>query len=148
MNVFKQEHFYICQIGKKIRKSDHAKGKLLNYTEFELAEYISPKDENISIEKQKLLFCCRVEDINIKGNNRWKYEDLSCLSCKKNVEETQFHILNCSALLGKNENITYIPDYNELFTGDLTEQMYVSKILWGNFNHRVLENPTSASQPM
>ena len=74
---------------KENRKSDHAKGKLLNYTEFELAEYISPKDENITIEEQKFTFCCRVEDINIKGNNRWKYEDLSCVSCKKNVEDTQ-----------------------------------------------------------
>ena len=72
--------------------------------------------------------------MNIKGNNRWKYQDVSCLSCNKNIDETQSHILHCSELIGKNENIIYIPSYNELYTGDILEQVYVSNILLENFN--------------
>ena len=108
-----------------------------------MAEYLCPQEKNISIEEQKWLFKCRVEDMNIKGNARWKYQDIACLSCNKNIDETQSHILHCSELIGKNKNITYIPSYNELYTGDILEQVYVSKILLENFNRRV-----TANQPM
>ena len=124
------------------------KGRLLNYDEFELADYLCPHDKNITIEEQKGIFRCRVEDIDIKGNNRWKYEDISCLSCQKNQEGTQYHILNCSALLGKNENMTYIPGYNELYTGEIKAQIYVSQLHFVNFNRRVLDIATSASEPI
>ena len=124
---------------KENRKSDNAKGKLLKYDYFEIAEYLSPQEENITIEEQKWIFKCGVDDMNIKGNNRWKYQDISRLSCQQNIDESQLHILHCSVLMGKNENMTYIPDYNELYTGDIREQRYVSQILLENFNRRVSE---------
>ena len=102
-----------------------------------MAEYLIPNSEKISIEERKWIFRCRVDDIDIKGNRRWQYEDISCSSCNMNIEETQFHLLNCKYLLGKNENISYIPDYSELFHGDIQEQVYISRILKENFNRRI-----------
>ena len=67
--------------------------------------------------------------MKIKGNQRWKYEDISCPTSMKKVEETQSHILVCDFLLGKNENISYIPEYGELYNGDIKEQIYVSRIV-------------------
>ena len=97
---------------KQCRQSEHAKGKQLTYFEFSLPEYLSPNCEYLTIEEQKWIFKCRVEDIEIKGNQRWKFQDISCFSCKKNIDETQSHLLFCEYLLGKNENVIYIPTYD------------------------------------
>ena len=124
---------------KSDRKSENAKGKHLVYHEFQIAEYLCPSEADIPIEERKWLFKCRVDDINIKGNQRWKQRDITCSSCQRNSEETHFHLLNCEALLGKNELLTYIPDYNELYKGDILEQVYVSRVLKENFRNRVSE---------
>ena len=75
----------------------------------------------MSIEDKKWLFKCRVEDLDIRGNQRWKYSDINYQSCKTNVEETQEHILICPSLLGKNEKLTYIPNYYDLYNGNIEE---------------------------
>ena len=49
----------------------------------------------MSREEQELILKCRVEDVNIKGNQLWKYEDISCPSGMKNVDEAQSHTLFC-----------------------------------------------------
>ena len=43
---------------------------------------------------------------------------------------------NCSKLLGSIEIVSYIPSYKELFGTDLSEQVYVSRILHENFKLR------------
>ena len=63
------------------RTSVNAKGKQIIYNNFTMADYLCPSDEEISIEEKIWLFKCRVEDINVKGNHRWKHKDLSCFSC-------------------------------------------------------------------
>ena len=75
-----------------------------------------------------------MDDVNIKGNNRWKYQDISCISCKdKNTIETQRHLLYCVKLLGKNKLLTYMPSYEDLFEDDYSEQVYISNIIRENF---------------
>ena len=78
--------------GKNKITSDHAKEKLIEYEDFTMVKYLSPNKEQILIEERKYIFRCRVDDIDVKGNRRWQYEDISCSLCKMNVEETQFHI--------------------------------------------------------
>ena len=104
-----------------------------------MAEYLCPGDEVLSIEDKKWLFKCRVEDVDVKGNHRWKHNDITCFSCQKGVIETQVHLLYCETLMGQNENITYIPEYKELFTGDIKDQFYVSRLLKENFDRRIPE---------
>ena len=105
-----------------------------------MPEYSSPNEEDLSIEEQKWIFKCRVEDIQIKGNHRWKFQDISCFSCKQNTEKTQEHLLHCSYLSGMNENVMYIPEYSELFKGSLEEQIYVASLLQENYNNRLSED--------
>ena len=107
------------------------------YEDFSIAEYLNPSDENLSIEDKKWLFKCRVEDIEVKGNHRWKHSDITCFSCQEGVIETQTHLLYCKKLLGQNENVTFKPDYKELYSGDLKDQFYVSRLLKDNFEKRV-----------
>ena len=69
---------------------------------------------------------------SVKGNGRRQHEDIYCTSCSINIEETQFHLLNYKYLLGKNENLSYIPDHKELFQGDINKQIYVARLLKEN----------------
>lgn len=124
---------------KEGRNSDNAKGKMIKYTEFKEAEYLSPENEYLTIKEKKWMFKCRVEDIEIKGNHRWKYSNISCFSCKKNIDETQGHLASCEYLLGKNEHMSYIPEYDELYNGSLNEQIYMSRILQENYKRRLVE---------
>ena len=39
--------------------------------------------------------------------------------------------------MGQNENVTFIPDYKDLYSGDLKDQFYVSRLLKDNFEKRV-----------
>ena len=45
----------------------------------------------------------------------------------------QKHLLSCKYLLGKNEIVTYIPDYQDLFSEDIDAQVYTSRILKENY---------------
>ena len=105
-----------------------------------MPDYLSPNEEDLSIDEQKWIFNCRVEDIQIKGNHQWKFQDISCSSCKLNIEETQEHLLHCNYLSGMNENVMYIPEYSELFKGSLEEQIYVASLLQENYNNRLSED--------
>ena len=53
---------------KQSRQSELAKGKLIKYSENQLPEYLCPKNKDLTIEEQKWLFKCRVDDVYVKGN--------------------------------------------------------------------------------
>ena len=53
--------------------------------------------------------------------------------------ETQCQILNCEFLFGERKNLGLISNYNELYTGDLKEQTYMSRVLKENYKRRVQE---------
>ena len=94
-----QKAFLDLKKRKEDRNSENSKGNLINYDEFKMAENLTNTKEDLTIEEQKWIFKCRVEDMKNKGNQQSKYEDISCPSCMKNVEETQRHILFCDFLL-------------------------------------------------
>ena len=123
---------------KRSRTSENAKGKYLKYSELKMADYLCPSDENISIEEQKWLFKCRVDDIDVKANRRWQNDEITCLSCNTNSDETQMHILQCKSLLEKSQIFTYIPSYSELFYGDIQDQVYVSRLIKDNHGRRIV----------
>ena len=83
-----------------------------------------------------MLFKSRTDDIDIRGNFKWKHEIFTCISCKENIPENTEHLLCCPILIGKNEIISYIPEYKELFSDIIEEQVYVSRILKENFLRR------------
>ena len=124
---------------KNSRKSENAKGKQLNYTELKMADYLLPSDTDLTIEEKKWIFKCRIDDIDVRANRRWQYEDLSCLSCNSNKAESQIHILECKPLLENSNILTYLPNYSDLFGNDLDELIYVARLLKDNFDRRIVE---------
>ena len=81
-------------------------------------------------KKETVLFQCRVSDIDVKANRTWKYFETHCVSCKNiAIKETGLHILECKVLSDKNNQISYIPDYNDLFSKDIMEQIYTSRMM-------------------
>ena len=45
----------------------------------------------------------------------------------------QEHLLSCKYLIGKNEIVSYIPDYEDLFLEDIDAQVYTSRIMKENY---------------
>ena len=85
----------------------------------------------------------------VKGNHRWKHNDIMmCFSSQKSLIKTQVHLLYCEPLLGQNENITYIPEYKQLYTGYIKDKFYVSSLLKENFDRRIQEAWQNACRPM
>ena len=91
----------------------------------------------LSIRERQFLFQCRVSDIDLRANRSWKYAETHCIACKdKNILETGYHILECKVLCEQSQDISYIPDYNNLFRNDIEEQVYVSRIIYSNMEAR------------
>ena len=120
------------------RTSDNRKGKHLKYTNLKMAEYLCPSNSDISIDEKKWLFKCRVDDLDLKANRKWQYENISCSSCHSNNDENQEHLLLCKTLLGKSQILTYIPSYSELYSDDLENQVYVARLLQDNYSRRIV----------
>ena len=89
--------------------------------------------------ERQFLFQCRVEDIDVRSNRKWKYKETFCISCdNKFQEETQMHILECNALVSANDIISYIPTYNDIFSSDVDGQVYTSNMIRENMRIRAL----------
>ena len=106
----------------------------------EMAEYLSPEEIDLSIDENKWLLNCRIEDIDISENGNWNNGNIICKYCHDEAF-TQRHLLDCKYLQGKNEILSHIPDYNDFFNGDMKEQIYISRLLKENF-HRFKSNKT------
>ena len=102
-----------------------------------MSEYLKPNQQNLSVNYRQFLFKCRKNDIDIRANRPWKYQDIFCIACKDtNIEETGKHILECKNLVNKNDKLSYIPTYNNIYSDDLKEQVYTSKIIQENMKIR------------
>ena len=79
----------------------------------------------MSIGEKIWTFKCRVDEIEVKSNNTWKYDDLSCNFCfEDDMKDTQQHILICSQVLKQSEIYTHIPNYYDLYSAILQNQTY------------------------
>ena len=134
-NKTKQKAFQYLMGKKESRISENSRGKKLDYIGLEMAGYLSSEETELSIDEKKWLLKCKIEDIDISENAIWNKGDQICENCPNEVF-TQKHLLECNFLQGKNEILTYIPDYNDLFKGDIEEQIYISRLLKENYDRR------------
>ena len=131
-----RKSFQELLLKKESRKSENARGKNIIYEDLSMQAYLMETDISISLDERKWLFKSRTDDIDIRGNFKWKHEIFTCISCKENIPENTEHLLCCPILIGKNEIISYIPEYKELFSERIKEQGYVTRILKDNFLRR------------
>ena len=75
------------------------------------------------VRLSKLIFKARGWTLDIKVDNKWKYDDAKCSGCKKN-EETGEEIMRCTNLGENDENINY-----NWFFEDVSTQVKAAKIL-------------------
>ena len=116
---------------KASRNSDKSKGKCLEYTCLEMSEYLTSMNIELSIDELKWILKCRIEDIDLNSNRKWNNEDNMCKKCPNTVMD-QRHLLKCKHIIGKNEILSYIPIYENLFKGDIEDQIYISRLLKEN----------------
>ena len=101
------------------------------HNELEMQTYLSPNICEMTVDDAKYIFLLRSRMVDVKANYKGKYFDYLCTECGKE-EETQQHVLECSKLIGKNEMLTYIPNYYDIFSEEVEEQLYVARILREN----------------
>ena len=103
-----------------------------------MSPYLSADNEGISLRAAFFIAKTQTHMIeNVKSNFREYYKpNLLCNSC--NVSECdQKHLLECSELLGKNEIVSYIPNYVNIFNNeDIHEQDYITSLMIENLRRK------------
>ena len=95
-----------------------------------------------TVKERQFLFQCRVNDIDLRTNRTWKYQETYCSSCKnENQPETGAHILECKVLNDKNDKISYIPVFSDLYSEQIEDQIYTSSIIAENIKIREKMKP-------
>ena len=101
----------------------------MKYEKLEMQNYLSTLDIDITNEERKAIFLLRNKMyFKIKIHFRNIYQNTQCEGCKSEPLTTQ-HALECKSLIGKNELITYLPHYKDLYGEDEEEQVYIARII-------------------
>jgi hypothetical protein len=98
-----------------------------------MARYLKPN--NISVQEAKFLFTLRARMLDLKCNYRGKYSEVNCPCCKLE-EDTQQHLLSCRSLHTDGTLIGSLPDYNDLFSENLSKQVQLSSIMKKQYEKR------------
>ena len=120
-----------CYLIQKNTKRN-GKGKNIRYNTLRMQNYLCSEDENITNEERKFIFQLRTKiDFKIKSHFRKMHIDIICDGCRIEVSTTR-HTLECVNLIGKNELITYLPNYSDLYGEDEDDQVYLARIVRDN----------------
>ena len=96
-------------------------------------------DMDINNDERKLILQSRTKmNFKVKSHFRRMHTDTLCDGCRK-MESTTKHSLECQVLLGQNEIVTYLPQYEDLYGNDENEQVYIARIFRDNMR-RLPEN--------
>ena len=90
--------------------------KSKKYQELKISYFLSSHSENIPVETAKFIAKTQSHMIEtIKTNFQVYYKpNLICNACSSS-ECHQSHLLNCQKLIGSNELVTYLPNYEDIF---------------------------------
>ena len=82
-------------------------------------------------EEKQTIFKLRCRTTDLKTNFKGMYNFLEC-SARGLEEETQKHILECSVLRSSNEDSEETPKYENLFEGEINDQIKIAKLFIKN----------------
>ena len=106
-----------------------SKGKENIYSELSMAEYLLPENK-ITISEKQRLFSVKNRMIKIPSNfpkSKTEY------TCQCGMKEDQEHIYNCETYMNEKKNRI---EYEKLYTGTISEQVEVFRILENNLELR------------
>ena len=115
-------------------KNTHNKVKHINFSEYKMQGYL--KSNLLSNYEAKFLFNSRCRMIPVRSNFGNSFTDHFCPLCKKNLEDTQSHLLLCDALENHNVLASNLPEYEHLFSSKVEDQVVIVKILKQKFEKR------------
>ena len=125
-----KESSFLYLNDKRIRRN--GKGIEMEYVKLEMQNYLNTLDIDITNEERKIIFQLRNKmHFLIKTHFRNMHANTQCEGCKKESLTTK-HALECQSLLGKNELVTYLPFYQDLYGEDEEEQVYIARIVRNN----------------
>ena len=76
-----------------------------------------------------------IETIKIYFQGQFK-PNFVCISCNSGIYD-QSHLMYCTALIGSNQLITYIPNYKDIFNdGDTKVQVFIANIFMENLKKK------------
>ena len=104
------------------------------YEQLEIQSYLNTEDMNITNEERKYIFQLRTKMcFKIKTHFRNMFENTVCEGC--NIEEsTTSHTLACKSLIGGNELVTFLPNYDDLYGEDEDELVYLARVIKDNIS--------------
>ena len=96
-----------------------------------MQNYLSDGDRNTDVSK--IIYKARGQTLDIKTQKRWKYDDVTCEGCQKNIESGE-EVLKCENL-GENDNLI---EYSCFFSENVSKQISAGKIMIKKLKKRKL----------
>ena len=112
-------------------KAKHSKVLQLKHEFLIMKKYLKPNSMKMNKEEKQTIFKLRCRTTDLKTNFKGMYDFLECSACGLE-EENQKHILECSVLLSLNEESEETPKYENLFEGDINDQIKIAKLFIKN----------------
>ena len=85
--------------------------------------------------QKKFVFLLRARMVDLKFNFKGSHNNLKCELCG-NHDDDQESLLVCEKLKKQNQVVTIPPQYNDIFSTDLKQQLSVLSILEENYKLR------------
>ena len=82
-------------------------------------------------EEVKTIFKIRSRMTSVKTNFRGKYDNFECDLCKEE-DKNQKHILECKEIKKKIKVKIELPEYSELYKGNIRKQLEIAKAFLEN----------------
>ena len=117
---------------KYLLEKQGKKGKEIVYTTLEMAEYLQPFGNKLTVAEKRDLFSYRNRMVNIPSNFPKGKTEYTCICGEK---ENMKHIYNCELLSEKKEQGL---DYEKIFNGTINQQIDVFRIVKQKLDHREL----------
>ena len=119
-------------------KQKHSKVKMLKHMVLKMQKYLMPNNYNMKKEDGQQIFKLRSRVTDVKMNMKGLYDMFECEACGKE-DESQKHVLECDEILKLNKeyNKMEIPEYEKLLSGNVQDQLKISKIF--NSNMKIME---------
>ena len=116
-------------------KISHSKVKNVKHKMIQMRKYFMPNEVNATKEEIQLIFKlkCRVTDT--KMNFKGIYDTYECDVCGKE-DESQAHLLECTDIVSMNKQINELPKYDDIFDGNVFQQVNIARIFKQNINIR------------
>ena len=106
------------------------KGKEIEYTTLEMAEYLQPFGNKLTVAEQRDLFSIKNRMVDIPSNFPKGKTEFKCICGEI---ENMNHIYNCELLSEKKEQSL---DYEKIFNGTIKQQVDVFRIVKQNLDQR------------